>query len=159
MATRRDDGTRAFDADTGLAGMLRAVGAQAVAAVASVARQYATFTGRASRREFWWWTVFLAGLGLVVALVQLLVLGDGTRGPVAAAASGGTEILAALLVLALLVPSVAVLVRRLRDANFSGWYALLALIPLLGGLMLLALALLPTADAGEEKPPFRQLVI
>lgn len=123
---------------------LRALAAQAAGAIASVVGHYATFTGRAGRREFWWWTALLAALVTLVGLVQLLVLGDGTRGAVAGAASLGTEMLAALLVLALLVPSQAVLVRRLHDANLSGWYALLGLIPLLGGLMLLALALLPT---------------
>jgi uncharacterized membrane protein YhaH (DUF805 family) len=140
----------------GLAGVvtpLRAVAAQAAEAVASVAGQYATFTGRATRREFWWWTAFLAATVAAVALVQLLVLGDGTRGAVASAATLVTEILFVLLAAGLFVPSQAVLVRRLHDANLSGWYALLGLIPLLGGLMLLALALLPAAtDAASDTP-------
>ncbi|MFC5929238.1 DUF805 domain-containing protein [Cryobacterium melibiosiphilum] len=126
-------------------GPLRAVAAQAAGAVASVAGQYARFSGRATRREFWWWTAFLTALVSAVVVVQLLVLGDGTRGAASQAATLVTELLFALLALGLLVPSQAVLVRRLHDANLSGWYALLGLIPLLGGLMLLALALLPTA--------------
>ncbi|WP_166791827.1 DUF805 domain-containing protein [Cryobacterium frigoriphilum] len=158
MTTRREDRTRApaeSSLTARLAGAvtgLRAVAAQAAGAVASVAGHYATFSGRATRREFWWWSAFLAAVVTVVALIQLLVLGDGTRGAVAVAASFGTEILAALLVLALFVPSQAVLVRRLHDANLSGWYALLGLIPLLGALMLLAVALLPSAATETPVP-------
>ena len=127
-----------------------AVVAQAAAAVASAAEKYALFTGRATRSEFWWWSAFLSALLSVLAAVQLLALGDGTRGPVSQVATQITEILFVLLVLALFVPSQAVLVRRLHDVNLSGWYALLGLIPLLGGLILCALALLPTAATAPD---------
>ena len=50
----------------------------------------------------------------------------------------------------MLVPTIAVTMRRLRDAGYSGWLVLLALIPWLGGLILLVFTLLPPSPAGSK---------
>jgi uncharacterized membrane protein YhaH (DUF805 family) len=52
--------------------------------------------------------------------------------------------------LAVLVPSLALVVRRLHDANFSGWMILIGLVPFLGGLALLILMFLPPKPEGQR---------
>ncbi len=81
-------------------------------------RKYATFSGRATRTEFWWFMLFWT---LAVAVVEA-ILGDGLSG---------------LAFLALLVPGVAVTSRRLHDAGMSGWWQLVMPIPVFGLLFLL----------------------
>lgn len=129
-----------------------AYGIGPVDAVKRALRKYATFSGRASRSEFWWWTLFLN--------LALLVLAGLTAGVgVATSPDGGDTpgaaglVLVALLVLfalSVVVPQIAVTVRRLHDAGYSGWLYLLSLIPWVGGLILLVLAALPTSPAGAR---------
>ena len=79
--------------------------------------KYAAFEGRAARSEFWWFVLFgILGNGLLAAVSQIL---------------GG------LFGLAILLPSIAIAVRRLHDVDRSGWWYLLVLIPLIGGLILI----------------------
>jgi uncharacterized membrane protein YhaH (DUF805 family) len=86
-------------------------------AVSRCLNQYATFDGRASRPEFWWF-----------ALAQLLVV---------AAASIVGDRLGALVALGLLLPTLAVTARRLHDMGRSGWWQLIYFLPFIGGLLLL----------------------
>lgn len=73
--------------------------------------QYATFSGRAGRAEYWWFFAFLLGVHIIAGLVS------GALFPLdeALAVSG-------LLTLALLCPSLAVGARRLHDTDRSGWW-------------------------------------
>jgi uncharacterized membrane protein YhaH (DUF805 family) len=126
-----------------------------VAAVKRGFAKYATFTGRASRSEYWW----LALLTFVVFLVlgiPALVLGTSTS-PDGGATPGpaGVPFLVALglFYLAVLVPSVALSVRRLHDVGQSGWLVLLGLIPWVGALILLIFAVLPPSPAGAKYDP------
>jgi uncharacterized membrane protein YhaH (DUF805 family) len=83
--------------------------------------KYADFGGRASRAEYWWYTLAIIILGIVVSIIENMVGLDnwvGMYGPIAL-----------LLMLALLVPGLAVTVRRLHDTDRSGWWMLIALIP------------------------------
>lgn len=73
-----------------------------IAAIQSGFRNYARFTGRAGRSEFWWWTLF-------TVILQ-------------AATSGFGDTINGLVSLAVLIPSLAVHVRRLHDTNRSGWW-------------------------------------
>ncbi len=122
-------------------------------AVSRYFRKYATFTGRASRSEFWWVRLFLVVLSLVVALPVSLIVGltserrfNGTLvySPVGIAAT----IVAILIAVALLIPEIALTVRRLHDANYSGWYYLLALVPSVGGIIILILTLASSRPEG-----------
>ena len=88
-------------------------------AINSCFRQYVGFTGRASRSEFWWFTLF----GLLVGLAAAIVDARGTIG--------------ALISLVLLLPSIAVGARRLHDTGRSGWWLLIALVPLAGLIVLI----------------------
>lgn len=90
--------------------------------------KYADFTGRASRPEYWWF--FL--LSVIVYFVTSFV--DGVT---------GLPIFNLLVMLALLLPSLSVGARRLHDMNYSGWWLLLALIPVLGGIALIVWFCMP----------------
>ena len=85
--------------------------------------RYAQFTGRASRAEYWWF--FLASL---IVTVVLNALGR---------ASSILVVVGFVYSLAVLVPSIAVAVRRLHDTGRSGWWVLIALVPLVGFIVLI----------------------
>ena len=106
----------------------------------------------ASRSEYWWWTLFTTVTAIALS-VPALVIGmrtspDGGETPGLPAVP--LLVLLVLFYLAVLVPTIAVTVRRLHDAGYSGWLALLALIPWLGGLILLVFTLLPPSLAGSS---------
>jgi uncharacterized membrane protein YhaH (DUF805 family) len=115
-------------------------------------RKYAVFGGRASRSEFWWWT--LCGGGVAVVLLAIYIpslLAARTRhGLHWDAGLTVTVILAAAWLIAGIVPSIALTWRRLHDANLSGAFWFLALIPSVGGLVVLVLTLLPSDERGAR---------
>lgn len=94
-------------------------------AVRRVLTQYATFSGRARRSEYWWFY-----LAYVIAAVVATII-DGIL---------GVPVLEVLLALGLLIPGLAVGVRRLHDVGKSGWWLLIGLIPLVGPIVLLVFA-------------------
>ncbi len=94
-------------------------------AVRTVLQQkYADFNGRAPRSEYWWFV-----LAYAIAYVVLAVIGSilGRIG----------MFLPLLLALAVFIPAIAVSIRRLHDVDKSGWWLLIALVPFVGGLILL----------------------
>ncbi|MBS0559572.1 MAG: DUF805 domain-containing protein [Proteobacteria bacterium] len=93
-----------------------------VEAVSACFSKYATFSGRARRSEYWWFALFQA-------LVNIAVYGIGQE------AGGG--LLGNLIELALVLPALAVAVRRLHDIDRSGWWLLIGIIPVIGWIMLL----------------------
>lgn len=113
-------------------------------------RKYADFTGRARRTEFWLFAllVFLIEIVFMALLSAVggsaMVMGD----PAAAAAVPMTGAIGAVLfahlavMLALLVPSLAVTFRRLHDTNRRGWWILIGMIPLIGAVVLFIFYLL-----------------
>jgi uncharacterized membrane protein YhaH (DUF805 family) len=118
-------------------------------------KKYATFAGRASRSEYWWWTLFVTvvffGLGVPAAVIGVETSPDGGETPGLPA----VPLLVALMLFffAVLVPTIAVTVRRLHDAGYSGWLYLLTLIPWLGALILLVFMVLPPSPAGAKYDP------
>ena len=97
-------------------------------AVRTVFGKYVDFSGRARRAEYWWFTLFAIVVGLVLGIVDSVLFQR---------AMGSIGILSALWNLALLLPSLAVSVRRLHDGNRSGWWLLIVLIPLIGALVVI----------------------
>ena len=95
-------------------------------------RKYATFSGRARRSEYWYF--FLMYLLIFV----LLAIVDGITGSFSA--KSGVGLLSGVFALAMLLPSLAVGVRRLHDIGRSGWWLLIAFVPLIGGIVLLLFA-------------------
>jgi uncharacterized membrane protein YhaH (DUF805 family) len=96
-------------------------------AVRSGFSNYADFRGRASRSEFWWWQVFLVLGGIVAAVLDIS----------ANTSLVGGSPLETLFWIATIIPDLAVTVRRLHDTDSSGWWILLALIPLIGMIVLI----------------------
>ena len=90
-----------------------------------VLKQYADFSGRARRQEYWMFFLFNIIVAIVLAVLDTTL---GTWG-----ALGG------LYGLAMLIPGLAVGVRRLHDIGKSGWMLLIAFIPLIGAIWLLIL--------------------
>jgi len=97
-------------------------------------RKYATFTGRARRKEFWFFQLF------VLLIVMVLSLADRMLGMLDDETGFGP--LSGLFSLAMFIPSLAVSVRRLHDTDRTGWWALLYFVPLLGFLVLLVFFIL-----------------
>ena len=129
-------------------------GASLPVAVRRFFKKYATFSGRASRSEYWWFTL----ANVIVITVLYIVAG------IAAATSSTTDVngspmagpgffvVGALIMvwaLAIFVPSLALTVRRLHDGNFSGWLILLNFVPFLGALGVFILTLMPANPAGQ----------
>ena len=116
----------------------------------SVLRNF-SFEGRARRAEFWWFVLFSTIVGIVLGFVSGMV---GLTLPIATdpytGAAIGYPILGLVWGLATLVQGIALVVRRLHDRNMSGWWIFIALIPLIGGLILLVNYFLP-GTAGENK--------
>jgi uncharacterized membrane protein YhaH (DUF805 family) len=108
-------------------------------------KKYATFEGRARRKEYWFFQLFNVLAVLVLALV------DGATGTFSAEA--GLGLLSGLYVLVILVPSIAVTVRRLHDTDRSGWWFLIGFVPLIGGLVLLVFALLDSTPGANRFGP------
>lgn len=93
--------------------------------------QYATFSGRARRKEYWFFMLFYVLFYLVAAFLDDMAS--------AGAKDDGPGIVAGMFSLALLLPSIAVGVRRLHDIGRSGWWLLLSIIPVIGTVWLLVL--------------------
>ncbi|MEO6135927.1 MAG: DUF805 domain-containing protein [Ginsengibacter sp.] len=105
----------------------------------SVLKNYATFTGRARRSEYWYFVLFSMIATIVAAII------DRMLGTTFSMAIGGESVslgygyVYLFYSLAVFLPGLAVTVRRLHDTNKSGWYFLIILIPLAGAIWLLVL--------------------
>lgn len=115
-------------------------------------RKYATFSGRASRSEFWWWFLVSYVVGLVLAGLQLATFGGdiATYTVQSLFEPNLANLLSWGWSLATLVPTLAVGVRRLHDINWSGWWQLLAVPAYLS--TFLTPWLLPTPDQLTADP-------
>lgn len=92
-------------------------------------KKYAQFHGRSRRKEFWYFVLFNILINIVLTIVDMTV---GTYYD-----TYGIGILSGLFALFILIPGIAVSIRRLHDTGRSGWWLLLGLIPLIGGIVLI----------------------
>lgn len=126
-----------------------------VDAIKRAYKKYATFSGRASRSEYWWFALYLTivylVLGTATAVAGIATSPDGGDTPGALAALPGIPMI--LLLLASIVPGIALSVRRLHDAGYSGWLYLINLVPYLGGLVLIIFLAMPTSPAAAKYGP------
>lgn len=127
--------------------------------VNAIRNNYANFQGRARRREYWMYTLINAIITFVLAipisgvLMGLAMQTDAGMDP-SAALTGSTLIFAAiyaLYALATFIPSLAIAVRRLHDAGFSGWLYLLNFIGL--GIVVLVLCVLDSKPGSNKWGP------
>ncbi|MGO9427002.1 MAG: DUF805 domain-containing protein [Steroidobacteraceae bacterium] len=94
-----------------------------------VLKKYAVFHGRARRKEYWYFILLSSIISTVLTIV------DSLSGTFNSASEVG--LLGGIYLLATLVPSLAVTVRRLHDTGRSGWWILLGLVPVVGVIMLI----------------------
>jgi len=107
-----------------------------------VLKNYAVFTGRARRKEYWMFVLFNI-IFAVLAIILDNILGTTIQG-------AGYGLFYLLYGLAVLIPGLAVGVRRLHDIGKSGWFLLISLIPIIGAIWLIVL-LATAGNAGENK--------
>jgi uncharacterized membrane protein YhaH (DUF805 family) len=107
-----------------------------------VLKKYTVFKGRARRREYWNFVLFNIIIAIVLAIIDRLT---GTF-----SAGTGFGLLGGLYGLAVLVPSLAVSVRRLHDTNRTGWWLLIGLIPCIGFIVLI-IFMVQDSQAGENQ--------
>lgn len=98
-----------------------------------IKKQYTDFKGRASRGQYWRFVLCYVIVSIPLAIIDALVF--------------KAQVLGLILALGLLLPSIAIGIRRLHDLGRCGWWYLIALIPFLGPIALLIMFCLP----GEAK--------
>jgi len=112
-------------------------------AVRTCWKKYGDFDGRAGRAEFWWWVLFTAIVQTIAAVVLTVLL-------IVAQNFGFIQWLSVIVfmvvILAFILPSIAVSVRRLPDRDLSGWWYLLGFVPL-GSIVLFVWYVLPGTPA------------
>ena len=105
-------------------------------------KKYAVFEGRATRKEYWLFTLFYLVVGIFLGFIDL------SNGSSVADTDFG--VLSGIFALGIIVPSIAVAVRRLHDTNRPGWMYLISLIPLIGFIWLIVL-LCFASDKGTNR--------
>jgi len=88
-----------------------------------VIKKYTVFTGRARRAEYWMFFLFNFIIAFVLGIIEGILEMPGVLG--------------VIYMLAVLIPGIAVSIRRLHDTDKSGWWILIGLIPLIGSIVLL----------------------
>lgn len=107
-----------------------------------VLKNYAVFSGRARRKEYWMFVLF----NFIFAIVAMIL--DNILGT--AIENVGYGFFYILYALAVLIPSLAVAVRRLHDVGKSGWWIFISLIPIVGVIWLLVL-LVTNSESGDNQ--------
>ena len=100
---------------------------------------YVDFKGRATRKQFWLWALFCVIAVWIIDLLAMICLSENAA-----------SVVAGLVNLAILLPSLSMGARRLHDSDKSAWWLLLNLLPILGGLVLFVFYLLPSTE-GENR--------
>lgn len=108
-------------------------------------KKYAVFAGRARRKEFWFFMLFNTLITVALAMIDLWT---GTYDE-----DVGLGLLSGLYAVAMIVPSIAVTVRRLHDTDRSGWWYLLLFIPVIGALVILVFMLLDGTPGSNRFGP------
>jgi uncharacterized membrane protein YhaH (DUF805 family) len=111
--------------------------------VKEVFTKYAVFEGRARRKEYWFFTLFVVLVSMALAIV------DSATGTY----NHGVGLLGGLFSLAILVPGIAVTVRRLHDTDRSGWWVLIWLVPFVGWIVLIVFMCLDSQPGANRFGP------
>ena len=108
-----------------------------------VLKKYAVFSGRARRKEYWYFVLFNFIIGIVLSLIDIF---------------WGFPVLYWLYSLAVLLPYLGVSIRRLHDTGRSGWWLLIGLIPLIGAIILLIYMVSDSQEGTNQYGPSPKLV-
>jgi len=107
-------------------------------------KQYATFSGRARRSEYWYFMLFY-----IIGYLLMSFL-DGMLGSFSV--KSGIGLLGGVFLLVHILPSLAVTVRRLHDIGRTGWWYFIIIIPLIGPLVLLVFSVLDSKEDNQYGP-------
>jgi uncharacterized membrane protein YhaH (DUF805 family) len=100
-----------------------------------VLKKYAVFSGRARRREYWYFVLFNIIIMIILTIIDQVI---------------DSAILSTIYSLGVIIPSIAVGVRRLHDTNRTGWWLLIGLIPIIGWIVLL-IFMVQDSQKGENQ--------
>ncbi len=103
-------------------------------------RRYATFSGRSTRAEFWYYHLVLLGLAIGGLIIDVAIAGPREPQP----------LVSALIIMGHYIPSLAVIVRRLHDLEKSGWLVLTCLIPLVGIVAFIVIGSTPSQHTAKD---------
>jgi uncharacterized membrane protein YhaH (DUF805 family) len=110
-----------------------------------VLKKYAVFDGRARRKEYWYFFLISTVISIFLALI------DSFTGTISEEA--GLGLLSGIYALVVLIPGLSVTVRRLHDTDRSGWWILIGLIPVIGGIALLVFMVLDSTPGDNQYGP------
>ena len=102
-----------------------------------VLKKYAVFSGRARRKEYWFFVLFNIIIALALTFIVEIEVG----------------LLSGLYSLAVLVPSIAVTIRRLHDTDRTGWWFLIAFVPIIGVIVLLVFTVFDSTPGDNQYGP------
>ncbi|MEM1160107.1 MAG: DUF805 domain-containing protein [Pseudomonadota bacterium] len=111
--------------------------------------RYADFQGRSPRSEYWWFMLFYFAVMFTFSFV-VSFLGAAMGSPTIVTV--GT-VIAVIIVLGLIIPNIAVTIRRFHDQDKSGWFILLTFIPYLGALILIVFMCLKGTEGDNRFGP------
>lgn len=103
-----------------------------------VFQNYANFKGRDTRKQYWMFVLFNIIISFVIGFVAGLILGDAA------------SIVTSIYSLAILLPSLAISIRRMHDIGKSGWWILVSLIPIVGCIWYIVLACKPSQEGSNQ---------
>jgi uncharacterized membrane protein YhaH (DUF805 family) len=99
-------------------------------------KKWSDFSARASRTEYWMFFLFNIIIAIVLGVIDTII--------------GSPGIIGLIFALALLIPGIAVTVRRLHDTDRSGWWLLIGFVPLIGGIVLLVFLVLDSTPSENK---------
>lgn len=114
---------------------------EAIGHYIDVFKKYNVFIGRSGRSEFWYFVI----LNLFFIWIISIILDELTNLSLDATVS-----LVLLCFIGILLPSIAVLIRRLHDANYSGWLSMVVFIPVIGWIILFIILLIPGSKTENQ---------
>ena len=109
-------------------------------------KRYADFSGRSRRKEYWMFILLIVLAAIVVGVIERVLGLSGSVG-------GVYGPLSLILILGIFIPALAAQVRRFHDQGKSGWFVLIGLIPLLGGIIVLVFMCLEGTNGPNEYGP------
>lgn len=107
-----------------------------------VLKKYTVFTGRAARKEYWYFILIHVIIMVLLSIIGSIVNMEKTF-----------ELLKFLYCLAVLLPVLGVTARRLHDTDRSGWWMLISLIPVIGGIILIVFLAMDSKPGDNKYGP------
>lgn len=114
-------------------------------------KKFAVFSGRSRRKEYWYFVLFNFIISIVLVLIDTL-LGTFSQ-------SANIGLLSGIWGLAMLLPAIAVSIRRLHDIDRTGWWLLISFVPLIGSIILFIFALLDGTPGDNRYGPSPKAIV